>query len=257
MTATRRSALRQIASGALGCACCATLARPAAAAGDAPWSYEGANGPGAWGGLADRFQVCSTGAAQSPIDLVAPIAAEIPAPVLDWKDATGIVVNNGHTIQVNLADAGGLSLNGTRFELLQFHFHHPSEHLIDGRSEAMEVHFVHASALGDLTVVGAMIRLGAENPAFTPIWDAMPDHAGQEIDGVAVSPAAFLPSDPAQFRYAGSLTTPPCTEIVNWIAYKAPIEASEAQVAAFAKLFPMNARPVQPLHRRFLLLGNG
>lgn len=253
---TRRQALRNSLWGAASCACCISLARNAVASGGPAWSYGGKTGPEAWGSLDDGYQACSVGTTQSPIDLTAAIPAEIPAADLDWTDLTGPVVNNGHTIQVNASAGSSLSLAGTRYDLLQFHFHHPSEHLIDGEALAMEVHFVHKSAAGNLAVVGVLFREGAENAALAPIWATMPRQAS-EGPQVTVSPAAFLPADRSQFRYAGSLTTPPCSEIVTWIAYKTPIEASRAQIEAFATLFPMNARPAQPLHRRFLLLGGG
>lgn len=254
-TITRRSVINAGVFAALGCACCGALAGPAAASGGPSWSYEGKTGPEAWGSLGKDYAVCGQGAAQSPVDLASPIGADIAPVTIRWNAETdGQVINNGHTIQVNVPNGSTVKVGTTSYELLQFHFHHPSEHLVDGKPLAMEVHFVHRSAAGDLAVVGVLFEEGAENPALAPIWSAMPKEKG---DGpvVALTPKAFLPADKAQFRYAGSLTTPPCSEIVTWIAYKTPVQASRAQIAAFAELFPMNARPAQPLHRRFLLLG--
>lgn len=256
-TIDRRTVLRSTAFAAIGCACCGGLSRSALASDGAAWSFEGQTGPAHWGSLGTEYAACGTGVEQSPIDLASPIPAEFQPAALRWQDDTdGQVINNGHTIQVNVPNGSAVKLDGTTYELLQFHFHHPSEHLIDGKALAMEAHFVHRSAAGGLAVLGVMIGEGAENAALAPIWSAMPKEKS-EGPVVPVALKAFLPADRAQFRYAGSLTTPPCSEIVNWVAYKTPVEASRAQIEAFATLFPMNARPVQPLNRRFLLLGGG
>ncbi|MDF1793090.1 MAG: carbonic anhydrase family protein [Thalassobaculaceae bacterium] len=252
---TRRKALHTTLFGALVWACCGVVAGPAAAADGPSWSYEGKTGPEGWGSLSKDYAVCAQGTAQSPVDLVSPIGADIEPVTIRWDAETdGQVLNNGHTIEVKVPNGSTVKVGTTTYDLLQFHFHHPSEHVVDGKPLAMEVHFVHQSAAGDLAVVGVLFEEGAENPALAPIWSAMPKEKG---DGpvVAITPKAFLPAGNAQFRYAGSLTTPPCSEIVTWIAYETPVQASRAQIAAFAELFPMNARPVQPLHRRFLLIG--
>ncbi len=254
---SRRTAINTGLAGLLGCACCGGLSRSALASGGAAWSFEGQTGPAHWGSLGADYAACGTGVEQSPIDLTAPISAEFDPATIRWEAETdGQVINNGHTIQVNVPNGSAVKLDGTTFELLQFHFHHPSEHLVDGKALAMEVHFVHRSADGNLAVLGVLFDEGADNAALAPIWSAMPQQKG---DGpvVSVTLKDFLPADRTQFRYAGSLTTPPCSEVVNWVAYKTPITASRAQIEAFATLFPMNARPVQPLNRRFLLLGGG
>lgn len=253
---SRRTAINTGLAGLLGCACCGVLSSSANASGKAPWSYEGETGPAEWGSLSKEYTACGQIGAQSPIDLTSSISADIDAVAVRWNMETdGLVVNNGHTIEVNVPNGSTVKLDTVTYELVQFHFHHPSEHLIDGKPAAMEAHFVHRSTDGNLTVLGIMIEEGAENATLAPIWAAMPQHKG---DGPIVSVALkdFLPADRAQFRYAGSLTTPPCSEIVNWVAFKTPIQASRAQIDAFARLFPMNARPVQPLNRRFLLLGS-
>lgn len=252
---TRRSALRSIGLGAFSCACCGSAFASTKEEKLPPWSYTGQNGPEAWGDLQPKFQACSTGMEQSPINLTGPIRTEFSPPQIYWKDTKGEVVNNGHTIVVNVPSGSTITLDGRVYEMLQFHFHHPSEHLLDGRAEEMEAHFVHRSAEGDLAVVGVFIREGRENVALKPVWDVMPQ-SEEAASGVApISPAALLPIERTMFRYAGSLTTPPCTEIVSWIAYRTPIEASATQIAAFTKLFPVSSRPIQPLNRRFLLMG--
>ena len=218
------------------------------------WSYGGEGGPDRWGDLAPENQPCAIGDQQSPIDLASALSANAPVPTPRWTSVHGAqVVNNGHTLQVNVTGPGGLKLGGKDYALKQFHFHHPSEHTIDGKSFPLEVHFVHAAADGDLAVIGVMFEPGAVNPALNPIWAVAPAKEGTAEAAGEIDLGAFLPKDASLYRYEGSLTTPPCSETVRWTVMSAPITASPSQIAAFAQLFPMNARPVQPLNRRFVL----
>lgn len=224
---------------------------------DDHWTYEGTKGPEHWGTLNAGFATCNAGAEQSPVDLSTHISAAPLMPKLAWSRAhSAHVVNNGHTIQVNVHGAGGITHNNKMYQLVQFHFHHRSEHTINGRHSPMEVHFVHKAADGDLAVIGVMIEKGPHNPDLQPIWDAAPVTMGQVPLHVPVTAEAFLPKASANFQYAGSLTTPPCTEVVAWTVMRQPITASEEQIGAFAWLFPNNARPVQPLNRRMVLATN-
>jgi carbonic anhydrase len=227
-----------------------TSARPHAA----HWGYGGEGGPQHWGDLGPENRACAAGVQQSPIDIAGALSANVAAPAPRWTSAGNAqVVNNGHTLQVNVAGSGGLTLAGKDFVLKQFHFHHPSEHTIDGRSFPLEVHFVHAAADGDLAVIGVMFEPGAVNPALNPIWAVAPAREGAAEAAGEIDLAAFRPKDMALYRYEGSLTTPPCSETVHWTVMSQPITASPSQIAAFAQLFPMNARPVQPLNRRYVL----
>ena len=195
------------------------------------------------------------GKEQSPIDLTKPIAAIMGDPVPAWRPLPLKVLNNGHTIQVDCAGGGNLALDGKSYELLQFHFHHPSEHTVDGAAFDMECHFVHKAADGGLAVLGVMIAKGAANPALEAIWQVMPTKGGETAIGSGMlDPSMLLPKDTVTFRYAGSLTTPPCSEVVQWVVFRQAITASADQLAQFAKLFSNNARPVLPLNRRKLLL---
>ena len=221
------------------------------------WGYEGANGPTHWGELSADFRTCSIGMQQTPIDLAGAIKAQ-PGPLrIDYRPMPLRVVNNGHTIQVNTPPGNRLQIAGKTYELLQFHFHHPSEHLLAGKAFDLECHFVHRAADGALAVIGVFIRPGAANASLTPIWQAMPTAPGPEkaVSGVTVDTAGLLPKHQAYYRYFGSLTTPPCSEGITWTVFRTPVHASHAQIRRFAALFPMNARPVQPLNRRFLLQG--
>jgi carbonic anhydrase len=253
---SRRHLLRQI-GGAAACPICLAIGGKAVLADaghGAHWGYEGEAGPDHWGQLRPDFKVCELGFEQTPIDLTGGIKAALRGVQPQFQPMPLTVLNNGHTIQVNCGPGSKTVIDGEAFELLQFHFHHPSEHLLAGKGFDLELHFVHKSAAGQLAVLGVFIRPGAENAALAPVWAAMPAEAGEPVEaGSTIDPAALLPIARGFFRYQGSLTTPPCSEGVLWTVFKEPIEASDTQIRQFAALFPVNARPAQPLHRRFLL----
>lgn len=240
------------------------VVQPASIAADAPaksdthgaphWSYGGAEGPEYWGSLAETFGTCRTGAEQSPINLTITGPTGGDPVQLFWNaQADWTVVNNGHTIQANTDNGGMMTVDGKDFALLQFHFHTPSEHAIEGRRSDMEVHFVHKAASGELAVLGVMIEGGGRNQLFDAIIGAAPRVTGEAATGMR-DPSALLPSDPSFFRYQGSLTTPPCSETVLWTVLSQPIQVSDAQIDAFQALYAMNARPLQALNRRYVLV---
>ncbi len=248
----RRSALR-VAFGAAATLCPLCTAGGAAAAG-VKWSYEGEGGPPVWGKLAPEFQACSAGREQTPIDLKEGIKAETGMLSYAYKRMPARILNNGHTIQVNCLAGSQVQIGSQTYDLLQYHFHHPSEHILAGQRFELELHLVHRNKAGDLAVAGVFIRAGAANATLQSLWSVMPAKAGPEKwTSVSLNPDRLLPTNSIYYRYYGSLTTPPCSEGVLWTMYKEPIEASEAQIRQFAALFPNNARPVQPLNRRFLL----
>jgi len=263
---TRRSALLSLGAGvAAGCAVCSSPIRAmAAAAGDGHaaasarpphWSHEDEAGPARWGELAPDFKACQLGVEQTPIDLRTPITAELGKAVdVAYQSRRFRILNNGHTIQVNVEPGSHCVIGGEQYELLQYHFHHPSEHLLAGKGFDLECHFVHRAASGKLAVLGVFVTPGADNATLKPIFDAMPTEESRErYVATPLNPADLLPRGNGFFRYMGSLTTPPCSEGPTWTVFKNAIEASPAQIRQFAALFPNNARPVQELHRRFLL----
>ena len=218
----------------------------------AHWDYEGANGPENWGKMAEANKACASGQEQSPIDLTGGVDAEVSNIALHWNPSAWSVVNNGHTIQVEGKDGGYATIDGERFELIQFHFHTPSEHTIDGRNYPMEVHFVHKNAEGRLAVIGVLMMPGGENPLFSNIMEKAPKEEGTASLGVIEQRGMIAPID-GVYRYQGSLTTPPCSETVLWTVLSTPILVSQKDVEAFQALFPMNARPIQPVNRRYVL----
>ena len=249
----RRSVLKMLgASALLSCPFCAATAQ-AAGKKSAHWSYGGEDGPKHWGDLDHAFAACSTGQQQSPVDLRGSTSAEIDDVKTFWQPQKLDILNNGHTIQVNTQAGSFMVLDGRRFDLLQFHFHHPSEHKVHGQQFPMEVHFVHKSAEGDLGVLGVFLAEGEENPTISTIWNNVAVRGGSRRGETFIEPNSLLPQERSYFRYAGSLTTPPCSEVVNWAVMSQPITVSRRQIDAFANLYPMNARPVQSLNRRFIL----
>jgi carbonic anhydrase len=161
-------------------------------------------------------------------------------------------INNGHTIQVNFPGGDVLTIGDASYELVQFHFHSPSEHTVKGEHFAMEMHLVHRSAEGNLAVAGVFIEEGQHNPAFDPIWSNLPTTKGNEshFQDVIVDLTTLLPTETTTYRYDGSLTTPPCSEGVKWIIATTPIQLSKEQIGAIRKIIHGNNRPVQPLHGR-------
>jgi len=249
----RRQALKVFAGLALCPLCAATSFGEEPHAGP-HWSYEGATGPDKWGSLDAANGMCSSGTQQSPLDLVGPVSARQPRLDIRWSKRPDTIVNNGHTIQLNFAAGDPLKVGDRSYALTQFHFHHPSEHLVDSKVFAMEAHFVHAAADGGFAVVGVFMAPGRANAVFSKIASTMPAEEGPPVPAdPAIDPNGLLPVRRAYYRYEGSLTTPPCSETVDWLVLADRIEVSEADIARFAKLYPMNARPVQNRNRRFVL----
>ncbi|EJW12999.1 Carbonic anhydrase [Rhodovulum sp. PH10] len=249
MKLDRRHTLKALAGLAL-CPLCAGIAR---ADEGVHWGYDGDHGPAHWGELDKASNVCGAGAQQSPIDIGPTIRAELPELKIDWSKGVEKIVNNGHTIQVNVKPGSTLELGDQTYQLLQFHFHRPSEHTVAGKHFPMEVHFVHKNDAG-LAVVGVLMETGDKNPLFAEVIDEMPREAGKSaaLDG-DLHPEDLLPKARSYYRYTGSLTTPPCSETVEWLLMTEPVEVASSDVDAFAKLYAMNARPVQKPHRRFVL----
>jgi len=218
------------------------------------WSYEGQEGPEHWGELSGDFAACKSGVKQSPVDLKEQVKAELMPLEFNYKTIPLKVLNNGHTFQVDEKGGGTLKFQGQEYQLVQFHFHTPSEHMMEGQAHEMEVHFVHKNDQGQLAVVGVMINPGKENAALKAAWDNMPKDAKDvEVSGAAINAGDIMPSGRNYQHYIGSLTTPPCSEGVRWIVLNEPIEMSQEQIDAFKAVFHHNARPVQPMHDRFLL----
>jgi carbonic anhydrase len=211
------------------------------------WGYEGAMGPERWG---DEFPTCAKGKSQSPLNIKGPFEKAQFGVAPDYKTGQLKIINNGHTIQVNVPPGSKLRIDSRPFELVQFHFHRPSEEQIDGKPAAMVVHFVHKNRAGRLAVLAVMLKEGNKNPVINTLWTHAPVKEGPEIEpeGVMFNPANLLPREYEFYSYEGSLTTPPCTEGVRFFILKAQMNITKEQVEQFP--FKKNARPVQPQNGR-------
>ena len=217
----------------------------------AHWTYKGKAGPSHWGALDSAYALCARGKAQSPINIVPAAPLQLPGLSIAYLPSAINILNNGHTIQVNYDSGSSILVEQTRYQLLQFHFHEPSEHRINGKGAPAELHLVHRSADGHLAVIGVLLQSGKANPAFATLWTHLPAAEGpvQHIDA-HVNAADLLPTGHATYRYDGSLTTPPCSEGVKWLVMAAPVMLSPEQIAALKAALPPDNRPVQPLNHR-------
>ncbi len=236
--------------------------KPAAAAhtgaGHSPhWAYEGDAGPKSWGGLKPEFTKCSTGLRQSPIDIRDGVKVQLDPVQIDYRPSSFRVIDNGHTVQVNVAAGNTIEVIGRRYELLQFHFHRPSEERINGRQFDMVAHLVHKDAEGRLAVIAVLLDRGSAHPLVQTIWNNLPLEKGEEVPAkVALDMSVLLPTDRSYFTYMGSLTTPPCSEGVLWMVMKEPVQISADQIGVFSRLYPMNARPIQSASGRLIKESN-
>ena len=221
----------------------------------AHWTYRGHGGPSEWGTLSQEFANCRIGRNQSPIDIHDAKVADLPPIRFDYKPSPLAVIDTGHTIQLNYAPGSSIDLGGVRYELVQFHFHKPSEEKIDGKSHPMVAHLVHKSADDKLAVVAVLLDAGGTSPMIDVIWKNLPKQKEKEtlVQNVTIDATDLLPKQRGYYTFQGSLTTPPCSEEVTWLVLKTPVKIAAAAVAKFGKIYPMNARPVQPVNGRSIL----
>ena len=221
---------------------------------DVHWGYSGEHGPEQWGELSEAFEACSDGHFQSPIDIVDPIEADLGSIGLAYRGSTTSVLNNGHTLEVEVDEENSLTIDGKTFVLEQFHVHSPSEHRIEGESFPLEAHFVHQNDRGELAVVGVLFREGPRNEGLATIGGSAPARAGGSVSiAMRIVDLEIVPKESAYYRYSGSLTTPPCTEGILWLVLKTKMAISEDQVAGFVKLMGEDARGPQPLNGRLVV----
>ncbi len=218
----------------------------------ASWTYKGATGPVHWGELKPDYKECKLGKHQSPIDIRGAKMAALPPIEFSYQAIPLKIINNGHTIQVNVPAGSFITVGGKRYELLQFHFHHPSENKLNGHGFPLELHLVHQDADGKLAVVAVLLADGKSNPVIADVWKYIPKEKDMENapDGVTVDPSGLVPAHHAYYTFPGSFTTPPCTEDVTWFLLRTPGTVDKPEVKTFAAEYPDNARPPQPLNGR-------
>jgi len=212
------------------------------------WTHAEVN---AWGEIAE-FETCKLGNEQSPINIIKKDVKKTGLPAIDaqYKPSKAKIVNNRHTIQINLTAAGSAKLRNDVYELVQFHFHTPSEEKINGKNYPMVAHLVHKNAAGHLAVIALLIEQGKENTALKNVFLNLPTEESTNDLADEINVADILPTSLKYYAFNGSLTTPPCSEKVAWYVVKNPIALSQTQINAFRKIFKNNARPIQPLNGR-------
>ncbi len=210
------------------------------------WGYAGDVAPERWAELSPEFRQCGVGTRQSPIDIRDGIKVDLEKIQFDYRPSGFAVLDSGHTVQVNLAPGNALQVMGRRYELAQFHFHRPSEERVNGRQFDMVAHLVHKDAEGRLAVVAVLLEQGLDQPLVQTVWNNLPLERGEALPAPGLlDMTQLLPENRAYYTYMGSLTVPPCTEGVLWMVMRQPVQLSAHQLAIFAKLYPMNARPIQ------------
>ena len=217
------------------------------------WGYAGPGAPENWGKLHGNV-TCSTGKRQSPIDIRGGIKVDLEPIRFDYRNTEFRIVDNGHTVQVDVGEGNSITVMGRTYPLVQFHFHRPSEERINGKAFDMVAHLVHKDYDNSLAVIAVPMEKGMENPIIQTLWNYMPLEVGMESapPEVTIDLARLLPEKRDYYTYMGSLTTPPCTENVLWMVFKNPIPVSPEQIGIFARLYPNNARPVQPTNDRLI-----
>lgn len=224
---------------------------PEAGAKPVGWTHANA---ASWGDLSSDYAACKTGLMQSPIDL-APVNVKADFGVTtNYRSSTATALNKGYTVQVDFKPGQKMVTSGMEFDLLQFHMHTPSEHVISGEPFPLVSHFVHANESGDLAVLGVMFEEGDANTELQKVIDAL--SGGADSAEITLDNSQLIPTDLTAYRYMGSLTTPPCSEGVNWHVAKIPLTASQAQIEALEGFMGMTARPIQPHNHRLLLGSN-
>lgn len=247
----------RVATAATGGAAASTLAAGQSPGRDIDWAYNGAAGPEAWGQLKPAYRQCMLGKRQSPIDIREGLPVHLDPIQFDYRPTRFRVIDTGHTVQVNLDLGNSITVMGQRYELVALHFHRPSEERVNGRAYPMSVHLLHKSPSGQHAVVAVLLDQGEPHPLIQQVWNNLPLEKHQELAAqVSMDPSQVLPAQRhLYYTYMGSLTSPPCTENVLWMVMKEPVTVSTEQIGIFHRLYPMNARPVQPTAGRLIKEG--
>ncbi|MBA3033967.1 MAG: carbonic anhydrase family protein [Gammaproteobacteria bacterium] len=218
------------------------------------WGYAGLGAPENWAKLHPNYALCGTGKRQSPIDIRGGIKVDLEPIRFDYRNTLFRITDNGHTVQVDVAEGSTITVTGRVYQLQGFEFHRPSEVRINGKPFDMAVHLVHKDYDNNMVVIAVLLERGAEHPLIQTLWNHMPLEVGMAVapPNVAIDLAKLLPVGREYYTHMGSLTTPPCTENVMWMVFKDPIQISPEQIGIFARLYPNNARPIQPTHDRLI-----
>ena len=219
------------------------------------WTYSGEEGPNHWGDLKPEYAPCKNGYTQSPIDIGTVYNTKLTPLKLTYLQTSINIINNGHTIQQNCSPGSSAIIYGQKYDLIQFHFHTPSEHTVNGKHYPLEMHLVHKNKNGAIAVIGVFFKYGKPNKALQEIISNIPKEVDKPVENKMskINIEELIPGKRKYYHYFGSLTTPPCSEEVNWNIYTTPVQASKEQIQKLHEIMGDNARPVQPLHNRFVL----
>ncbi len=218
----------------------------------APWSYYGKKGPSNWGKLDPAYAACSKGNLQSPIDIRnAKIDPTLQPIEFHYLSGPVTMLNTGYTVRINVVPGSYILVGGARYDLVEFHFHHPAEDLVNGKLSDMVIDLVHKNSTGQLAIIAVRLNEGRVNGSLATLWPSLPQTTGATATiQDPFNPLGLLPSDRSYWSYMGSITVPPCTEGVHWLSMQNPTELSQDQLQAFARLYPDNARPIQATRGR-------
>jgi carbonic anhydrase len=221
------------------------------------WSYEGEYGPANWGKINPAWAKCGDGNRQSPIDIRDGMKVELEQITFDYHPSSFNVTDNGKTVQVMVGSGNFITVNNRTYELIQFHFHRPSEERINGKGYEMVVHLVHKDGEGRIAMLALLLERGKPQPVIQTVWNNLPLEKLETLaPAIELDPMDLLPAKREYFTFMGSMTTPPCQEGVLWLVMKEPVQASPAQMALFSRLYPLNARPTQPSSGRIIKESN-
>ena len=212
------------------------------------WSYSGDTGPESWGDV-EGASICKIGQAQSPINISRVTTGTAIAPVVNYRQSSNIRIHdNGHTVVYTpTTEDNSIRLNNDTYVLKQFHYHTPSEHQFGEKNYPGEIHFVHANSQGNLAVIGVMLNIGNTSEVLRPLIEGTLRTTQNDDEVItAMNLSALAPTAATFYHYAGSLTTPPCSEQVQWFVSKQPLTLASTQFTVLSDLYDGNNRPVQP-----------
>jgi len=223
------------------------------------WSYEGETSPENWAEI-EKDSDCG-GMSQSPINITVNDVTESSSQnnlkiLYSRETKLNKVVNNGHSIQFDFDKGDSINYNDKIYQLIQLHLHEPSEHTINGVRYPIEIHLVHKSNQGELTVLSVLGEEGKESEFFEFFESFLPIENGKsKIIDHKLPLIELQPKKRDYYSYSGSLTTPPCSENVNWIIFKNQMQVSHDEIMHFKENMPLNNyRNVQAINDRTVYL---
>lgn len=210
------------------------------------WSYKGMTGPDMWGDLDTNYSTCKSGNLQSPIDLTWTRPKAKRNIEFKYSETGYHIEDNGHTVQVTFTPGNSVVIDDKEYDLIHFSFRSKSEHSISGKHYPMEGQFFHKSKSGEIAILSVMFVEGKSNPYLESMLHHLPKEKNRQIASTTLfDPGHLIPMIRTHYHYIGSLTTPPCTEGVNWTVFNTPVEMSKTQIQNIQMMYSENYRPLQ------------